>query len=43
MYMVAYFTFTLDIIYCHAIIQTMNQTQVINLRGLLRYFKTSTH
>ena len=29
--------FTLNIFYCQAVIQTMDQTQVINLRGLLRY------
>ena len=28
---------TLNIFHCQAIIQTMDQAQVINLRGLLRY------
>jgi hypothetical protein len=27
---------TLNIFYCQAVIQTMDQTQVINIRGLLR-------
>jgi hypothetical protein len=36
-YQLYWYFFTLDILYCQAFIQTMDQTQVINLQGLLRY------